>query len=157
MERTFAIIKPDAVKKGVAGRILARIEEAGFRSARMRMIHMSKREAEGFYYVHRERPFFGGLTDFMSSGPCIVMCLEAPDAIRKWRDLMGATDPAKAADGHAAQGVWRVDRQQRDARLGCAGDGGVRARLLLPRDGTELGRCGTNRAWTWSDRRASRR
>ena len=99
MERTFAIIKPDAVSKGVAGRILARIEEAGFAVRAMRMIRLSKREAEGFYHVHKERPFFGGLTDFMSSGPCIVMCLEAPDAIRKWRELMGATDPAKASEG----------------------------------------------------------
>jgi nucleoside-diphosphate kinase len=99
MERTFAIIKPDAVKKGSAGKILARIEEAGFRVCGMRMIHLSKREAEGFYYVHKERPFFGGLTDFMSSGPCIVLCLEAPGAIKKWRDLMGATDPAKAEGG----------------------------------------------------------
>jgi nucleoside-diphosphate kinase len=99
MERTLAIIKPDAVKKRAAGRILARIEEAGFRVCAMRMLQMSKREAEGFYYVHKERPFFGGLTDFMSSGPSIVMCLEAPDAIRKWRDLMGATDPAKASAG----------------------------------------------------------
>jgi nucleoside-diphosphate kinase len=99
MERTFAIIKPDAVKKGAAGNILARIEDAGFRVCALRMIHMSKREAEGFYYVHRERPFFGGLTDFMSSGPCIVLCLEAPGAIKKWRDLMGATDPAKAEAG----------------------------------------------------------
>lgn len=99
MERTFAIIKPDAVKRGFAGRILARIEEAGFAVRALRMISMSKREAEGFYAVHRARPFFGGLTDFMSSGPCIVMCLEAPDAIRKWRDLMGATDPAKAETG----------------------------------------------------------
>ena len=99
MERTFAIIKPDAVKKGSAGKILSRIEESGFRVCAMRMIHMSKREAEGFYYVHKERPFFGGLTDFMSSGPCIVMCLEAPGAIKKWRDLMGATDPAKAEAG----------------------------------------------------------
>jgi nucleoside-diphosphate kinase len=99
MERTFAIIKPDAVKKGHAGRILARAEEAGFRVCALRMIHMSKREAEGFYYVHRERPFFGGLTEFMSSGPCLVMCLEAPGAIKKWRDLMGATDPAKAEAG----------------------------------------------------------
>lgn len=99
MERTFAIIKPDAVKKGAAGKILARIEDAGFRVCALRMIHMSKREAEGFYYVHRERPFFGGLTDFMSSGPCIVLCLEAPGAIKKWRDLMGATDPAKAEAG----------------------------------------------------------
>ncbi len=99
MERTFAIIKPDAVKKGHAGRILSRVEEAGFRVCALRMIHMSKREAEGFYDVHKERPFFGGLTDFMSSGPCIVMCLEAPGAIKRWRDLMGATDPAKAEAG----------------------------------------------------------
>jgi nucleoside-diphosphate kinase len=99
MERTFAIIKPDAVRKRLAGRILARIEDAGFSVRAMRLIHMSKGEAEGFYYVHKERPFFGGLTDFMSSGPCVVMCLEAPDAIRKWRELMGATDPGKAAPG----------------------------------------------------------
>ena len=99
MERTFAIIKPDAVRKRATGRILARIEDAGFTVRAMRMIHMSKAEAQGFYHVHRERPFFGGLTEFMSSGPCVVLCLEAPDAIRKWRDLMGATDPAKAAAG----------------------------------------------------------
>lgn len=99
MQRTFAIIKPDAVRNQVAGQILARIEGAGFAVRALRMIHMSKAEAEGFYHVHREKGFFGGLTDFMSSGPCIVMCLEAPDAIRKWRDLMGATDPAKAEAG----------------------------------------------------------
>jgi nucleoside-diphosphate kinase len=98
-ERTFAIIKPDAVKARVAGRILARIEEAGFTVRGLRLAHLSKREAEGFYAVHRERPFFGSLTDFMSSGPCIVMALEAPDAIKKWRTLMGATDPAKADAG----------------------------------------------------------
>jgi len=99
MQRTFAIIKPDAVAKQYTGRILARIEAAGFTVRALRMIHMSKAQAEGFYHVHRERPFFGGLTDFMSSGPCVVLCLEAPDAIRQWRDLMGATDPAKAAEG----------------------------------------------------------
>ena len=98
-DRTFAIIKPDAVKRGVAGHILTRIEDAGFKVLALRLIHMSKRDAEGFYYVHRQRPFFGGLTDFMSSGPCIVMALEAPDAIRKWRTLMGATDPSKADPG----------------------------------------------------------
>ena len=98
-ERTFAIIKPDAVAKGVAGQILAKIEQAGFTVRGLRLTHLSKREAEGFYAVHRARPFFGGLTDFMSSGPCIVMALEAPDAIKKWRTMMGATDPAKAEPG----------------------------------------------------------
>jgi len=96
MERTFAIIKPDAVKARHAGQILQRIEESGFRILALRLQHLTKTEAEGFYAVHRARPFFGSLTDFMSSGPCIVMCLEAPDAIKKWRTLMGATDPSKA-------------------------------------------------------------
>ena len=98
-ERTFAIIKPDAVKARNAGKILARIEAAGFTVRAMRLIHMSLKEAEGFYAVHRARPFFAALTEFMSSGPCIVMALEAPDAIKKWRTLMGATDPAKADAG----------------------------------------------------------
>ena len=99
MERTFAIIKPDAVESRKAGQILARIEEAGFTVRAMRLHHLTKKEAEGFYAVHRERPFFGGLTDFMSSGPCVLLALEAPDAIKKWRDTMGATDPAKADAG----------------------------------------------------------
>ena len=99
VERTFAIIKPDAVKARKAGRILARIEDAGFTIRAMRLTHLTKKEAEGFYAVHRERPFFASLTEFMSSGPCIVMALEAPDAIKKWRALMGATDPAKADAG----------------------------------------------------------
>ena len=99
MERTFAIIKPDAVKRRLAGRILQRIEEEGFTVRALRLMHLTRAEAEGFYHVHRERPFFGHLTDFMSSGPAIVMALEAPDAIRKWRNLMGATDPAKAEAG----------------------------------------------------------
>ena len=99
MERTFAIIKPDAVKARNAGAILSRIEQAGFRIVAMRLQHLTKAEAEGFYAVHRERPFFGELTEFMSSGPCVLLALEAPDAIRKWRDTMGVTDPAKAAPG----------------------------------------------------------
>ena len=99
MERTFAIIKPDAVKARSAGKIIQRIEEAGFTIRAMQMRHLSVSEAEGFYDVHRQRPFFGSLTQFMSSGPCIVMALEAEGAIRKWRDLMGATDPAKADAG----------------------------------------------------------
>jgi nucleoside-diphosphate kinase len=98
-ERTFAIIKPDAFSKGFTGRILARIEAEGFTVRGMRLTHLSKREAEGFYAVHKARPFFGSLTDFMSSGPCVVLALEAPDAIKKWRTLMGATDPAKAEAG----------------------------------------------------------
>ena len=99
MERTFAIIKPDAVKAGHAGRILQRIEEAGFRVVALRLQHLTLEEAEGFYAVHSARPFFASLTTFMSSGPCIVMALEAADAIKKWRTLMGATDPAKAEAG----------------------------------------------------------
>jgi nucleoside-diphosphate kinase len=99
MERTLAIIKPDAVAARHAGRILQRIEEAGFQIRAMRMLHLTQREAEGFYAVHRERPFFPSLTKFMSSGPVVVMALESEDAIRKWRNLMGATDPAKADAG----------------------------------------------------------
>ncbi len=98
-ERTFAIIKPDAVKAGYTGRILSRIEEQGFTIRAMRLVHLTKRDAEGFYAVHKERPFFRSLTEFMSSGRCVVMCLEADNAIKKWRDAMGATDPAKAEPG----------------------------------------------------------
>ena len=99
MEKTFAIIKPDAFAAGNAGKILARIYEEGFKVIGLKKLFLSKKEAEGFYYVHRERPFFAELTEFMSSGPCIVMVLEAEGAIKKWRDLMGATDPAEAAEG----------------------------------------------------------
>jgi nucleoside-diphosphate kinase len=98
-ERTLAIIKPDAVERHLSGRILHRIEDEGFQIRAMRRLHLSKRQAEGFYAVHRERPFFKSLTEFMASGPTIVVVLEAPDAIRKWRTLMGATDPAKADAG----------------------------------------------------------
>ena len=96
MERTFAIIKPDAVRARVAGRIIQRIEDEGFQIRAMRLVNLTKAEAEGFYAVHRERPFFPSLTTFMSSGPAVVLALEAPDAVKKWRTLMGATDPAKA-------------------------------------------------------------
>jgi nucleoside-diphosphate kinase len=103
MERTLAIIKPDAVERHLAGKILARIEEAGFTIRAMRLQHLTKGEAEGFYAVHRERPFFRSLTDFMSSGPCVLLALEAPDAIKKWRALMGATDPGTAEPGTLRQ------------------------------------------------------
>lgn len=99
MDRTFAIIKPDAVASKATGAILARIEEEGFRIVGMRLVHMSRTDAEGFYAVHRERPFFHDLVTFMSSGPAVVLALEAPNAIAKWREVIGATDPAKAADG----------------------------------------------------------
>ena len=98
-ERTLAIIKPDAVAKGAAGQIFARIEKAGFTVIAARMIRMTAEDAAGFYAVHRQRPFFQSLVSFMTQGPCIPMVLEADNAIQRWRDLMGATDPAKAAAG----------------------------------------------------------
>ena len=99
MQRTLSIIKPDATAKGVIGKIIARFEEEGLRIAAMRKVHLSKREAEGFYAVHAARPFFGELTDFMSSGPCVVIVLEGEGAILKNREIMGATNPAQAAEG----------------------------------------------------------
>jgi nucleoside-diphosphate kinase len=99
LERTLAIIKPDAVARGVAGRIISRIEAEGFQIRAMRRVALTRQQAEGFYDVHRQRPFFASLTAFMSSGPAIVLVLEAADAIKKWRTLMGATDPAKADPG----------------------------------------------------------
>ena len=98
-QKTFSIIKPDGVRQGDAGKILAKIEEAGFKILGLRMIQMTERHAEGFYAVHKERPFFGSLIRFMSSGPCIVMVLERDNAIDDLRKLMGATDPANADEG----------------------------------------------------------
>jgi nucleoside-diphosphate kinase len=99
MERTLAIIKPDAVEKNAIGAITARIEEEGFRIIGMRLVQMSERDAQGFYAVHRERPFFNDLVAFMSSGPSVVMALQRDDAINKWREVIGATNPADADDG----------------------------------------------------------
>ncbi len=98
-ERTLAIIKPDAVEKKAIGKVISRIESEGFRIAAMRMLRLTRVEAEGFYAVHRGKAFFGSLTAFMSSGPAVVMVLERQDAIAKWREVMGVTDPAKAAPG----------------------------------------------------------
>jgi len=99
LERTFAIIKPDAVGKGQQGEILSRIQKAGFKIVAIRTMRLTKEEAGGFYAVHKARPFFGELTDFMSSGKIVALVLEAEGAIAKWRDTMGATDPKKAAPG----------------------------------------------------------
>ena len=98
-ERTLSIIKPDAVAKNVIGEIYARFEKAGLKIVAARMLHLSRAEAEGFYAVHKERPFFKDLVDFMISGPVMIQVLEGRDAIQKNRDLMGATDPKKAATG----------------------------------------------------------
>jgi nucleoside-diphosphate kinase len=99
MERTLAIIKPDGVERKLSGPVLQRIEEEGFRIVALRQVRLTRRQAEGFYAVHRGRPFFGGLTAFMSSGPAVVMVLEADDAIARWRKVMGATNPSQAAEG----------------------------------------------------------
>jgi len=97
--QTFAIIKPDAVAAGDTGKIIDRIIDGGFRIRALKLIHQTRKQAEGFYEVHRGKPFYEGLTEFMSSGPCVVMVLEKDDAVKAWRDLMGATDPAKADEG----------------------------------------------------------
>jgi nucleoside-diphosphate kinase len=99
MEQTFAMIKPDAVKSGHTGSILSMIEKAGFRIRGLKMVRMTKQQAEGFYEIHREKPFFGGLVTFMTEGPVMVMVLEREDAIKHWREIMGATNPEKAAEG----------------------------------------------------------
>src|SRR5256714_12361356 len=96
---TFGIIKPDAVRADYTGSILQRILGTGFKIRGLRLIHMTQKQAEGFYAIHRERPFFAGLTEFMSSAPCVVMALEKEAAVKAWRDLMGATDPGKADEG----------------------------------------------------------
>ena len=99
MERTFAIIKPDAVERNLIGKILERIESNGFKIAGMKKTQLSQKEAKGFYYVHKERPFFDSLTEFMCSGPVVLLVLEKENAITAWRDLMGATNPKDAKEG----------------------------------------------------------
>jgi nucleoside-diphosphate kinase len=99
VERTLSIVKPDAVEKNSIGGIVAMIEAAGLKVRAMKMMHLSRPQAEGFYYVHKERPFFGELVEFMTRSPAVVMCLEGENAIAKYREVMGATDPAKAAEG----------------------------------------------------------
>jgi nucleoside-diphosphate kinase len=99
MQKTFTILKPDTVKAGKAGAVLNEIERAGFRIRAMKMLHLTEAQAQGFYYVHKERPFFGSLVKFMTESPVVMMVLEAENAIEKLRKVMGATDPGKADDG----------------------------------------------------------
>ena len=99
IERTLTIIKPDAVRNGDTGEILTMIQKDGFRLVGMKMLRLDKHEAEAFYAVHKERPFYGGLVTFMTEGPVVVLALERENAIARWRELMGATNPANAADG----------------------------------------------------------
>ena len=99
IQETLAIVKPDGVARGLIGEVIRRIESHGLKVKAMKMVHLSKKEAEGFYSVHRERPFFGSLTSFMSEGPVVLMILSGENAIQVWRDLMGATNPAKSAPG----------------------------------------------------------
>lgn len=99
LERTFSIVKPDAVARGLQGEIIAMIQKAGLKVLAMKMIHLTRSQAEGFYAVHKERPFFGSLCDFMTSGPVVVMALEGENAVKTYRDVMGATNPANAAEG----------------------------------------------------------
>ena len=122
VERTLSIIKPDAVAKNVIGRIYTRFEEAGLRIVAARMAWLSRAEAEGFYAVHRERPFFKDLVDFMTTGPVMIQVLEGENAIAKNRDLMGATDPKQGGAGHDPRRLRAIDRRQRRARLRRAGD-----------------------------------
>lgn len=98
MEKTFAMIKPDAVKANNSGKIIDRIEQEGFKIVGMKKIHLTKNQAEQFYTIHKERPFFGSLVEFMTSGSVVIMTLEKENAIKAWRDLMGATDPAEAEE-----------------------------------------------------------
>src|SRR5262245_66485132 len=108
---TLAIIKPDALRAGNTGKIIDRIIAGGFRIRAMKMIHQTRQQAEGFYEVHRGKPFYEGLTEFMSSAPCVVMLLEKDGAVKAWRDLMGATDPAKADAGKIGRAAGRERRR----------------------------------------------
>ncbi len=111
IEKTLAIIKPDATARGITGKIIDRIEQEGFTIRAMRRLSLSKEDAQAFYAVHRERPFFDSLTEFMSSGPVVVLCLEREGAIAKWREVMGATNPADAAEGTLRK-LYAVDLEK---------------------------------------------
>jgi nucleoside-diphosphate kinase len=127
IQRTLCIVKPDAVEKGKAGEILQRIVNEGFHVLSLRQIHLSQRQAEGFYAVHRGRPFFDELCRFMTRGPVVVAALEREDAVQRWRDVIGATDPAKAAEGtirklygaHVGENAVHGSDSEQNGRLEC--------------------------------------
>ncbi len=127
MKHTLAIIKPDATAGGAAGKIIAHLESAGFRVCALRMLTMTTAQARAFYDVHRERPFFASLVAFMSSGPCIPMALEAPDAVAKLRRAIGATDPAEAAEGTVRR--LYAESKERNAIHGSDSDDNARREI----------------------------
>jgi nucleoside-diphosphate kinase len=131
MQKTFTILKPDTVSAGKAGLIINEIEKAGFKIRAMKMLHLTEAQAQGFYYVHRERPFFGSLVKFMTEGPIVAMVLEGDNAIEKLRKVMGATDPAKADSGTIRKQFGSNIERNAIHWLGRAGNGGIRDRLLL--------------------------
>ena len=136
MARTFAIIKPDAVQNGYAGKIIAHIQDAGFRILGMKLTQISMQQARKFYEVHAQRPFYGELTEFMSSGPSIVLALEAEGAVQKWRDTIGATDPAEAADGSIRK--LYAENKGRNAVHGSDSDENAAIEIAFFFSGTEL-------------------
>jgi nucleoside-diphosphate kinase len=136
MSRTFAIIKPDAVQNGYAGKIIAHLQDAGFRVLGMKLTHISLPEAQKFYEVHRERPFYTELTQFMSSGPSVVLALEAENAVQRWRDTIGATDPAEAAEATIRK--LYAENKGRNAVHGSDSDENAAIEIAFFFSGTEL-------------------
>ena len=134
VERTFSIIKPDATERNLTGAINAIIEQAGLRIVAQRRVRITREQAETFYAVHKARPFFGELVDFMISGPVVVQVLEGENAIAKYRDIMGATDPAKAAAGTIRKAACEVDRGELGPRLRRPRHGGEGDRPVLRRE-----------------------
>jgi len=136
MPRTFAMIKPDAVQAGNAGNIVAHIQTAGFRIVGMKLVQISLQQAQRFYEVHAERPFYGELVEFMSSGPSVVLALDAENAVQKWRDTIGSTDPAEAADGTIRK--LYAESKGRNAVHGSDADDTAAAEIAFFFAGTEL-------------------
>lgn len=136
MSRTFAMIKPDAVQSGNAGRIIAHIQQAGFRVLGMKLTQISRPQAETFYEVHAQRPFYGELVEFMSSGPSVVLALESEGAVTKWRETIGATDPAEAAEGTIRK--LYAESKGRNAVHGSDSDENAAVEIAFFFSGTEL-------------------